>query len=151
MSGNACSSAVGPGSEPELEPGRVLHPGPHAGHFSVPEAALLAALMALLALATVLGNALVVVAFAVDRSLRSRGNFFFLNLAVADLLVGECRSRVGEPGSLGAGALRGAGSAGTLRQRDEIPAPLCARRRRLHPTVHPLCPDREVEVGEDAV
>uniref|UniRef100_A0A8C9NX79 G-protein coupled receptors family 1 profile domain-containing protein n=1 Tax=Spermophilus dauricus TaxID=99837 RepID=A0A8C9NX79_SPEDA len=48
----------------------------------------LATLMALLALATVLGNALVVVAFAVDRSLRSRSNFFFLNLAVADLLVG---------------------------------------------------------------
>ncbi|XP_004584162.2 histamine H3 receptor-like [Ochotona princeps] len=88
LSGNACSSALRPGPEPELEPGQVLHPGPHAGHFSVPEAALLAALMALLALATVLGNALVVVAFAVDRSLRSRGNFFFLNLAVADLLVG---------------------------------------------------------------
>uniref|UniRef100_A0A8D2H136 Histamine H3 receptor n=1 Tax=Urocitellus parryii TaxID=9999 RepID=A0A8D2H136_UROPR len=83
-SGNACTPGLGPG--PGL--GRGLRPGPHANHFSAPVTALLAALMALLALATVLGNALVVVAFAVDRSLRSRSNFFFLNLAVADLLVG---------------------------------------------------------------
>ncbi|XP_047385103.1 histamine H3 receptor-like [Sciurus carolinensis] len=84
VSGNACTPGLGPG--PGL--GGGLRPGPYASHFSAPVTALLAALMALLALATVLGNALVVVAFAVDRSLRSRGNFFFLNLAVADLLVG---------------------------------------------------------------
>uniref|UniRef100_A0A9L0T5X5 Uncharacterized protein n=1 Tax=Equus caballus TaxID=9796 RepID=A0A9L0T5X5_HORSE len=58
--------------------GSGAHPGPQAGRFSAPVAALLA-------LATVLGHELVVAAFAVDRSLRSRGNF---NLAVADLLVG---------------------------------------------------------------
>ncbi|NWW73011.1 HRH3 protein, partial [Climacteris rufus] len=58
------------------------------GPFPAGTAALLAALMGLLVLATVLGNALVILAFAVDRSLRTQGNFFFLNLAVADLLVG---------------------------------------------------------------
>ncbi|XP_062356183.1 histamine H3 receptor-like [Cinclus cinclus] len=59
-----------------------------AGPFPAGTAALLAALMGLLVLATVLGNALVILAFVVHRSLRTQGNFFFLNLAVADLLVG---------------------------------------------------------------
>ncbi|KAK2530269.1 histamine H3 receptor-like protein [Columba guinea] len=58
------------------------------GPFPAGPAALLAALMALLGLVTVLGNALVILAFAVQRSLRTQGNFFFLNLAIADLLVG---------------------------------------------------------------
>ncbi|XP_002194773.4 histamine H3 receptor-like isoform X2 [Taeniopygia guttata] len=58
------------------------------GPFPAGTAALLAALMGLLVLATVLGNALVILAFVADRSLRTQGNFFFLNLAVADLLVG---------------------------------------------------------------
>lgn len=65
--------------------------GQRGGPFAAATAALLAALMGLLVLATVLGNALVVLAFVVDRSLRTQGNFFFLNLAIADLLVGEFR------------------------------------------------------------
>ncbi|NXD21812.1 HRH3 protein, partial [Spelaeornis formosus] len=65
--------------------GSAYAPG---GPFPAGTAALLAALMGLLVLATVLGNALVILAFVVDRSLRTQGNFFFLNLAVADLLVG---------------------------------------------------------------
>ncbi|XP_074014181.1 histamine H3 receptor-like [Numenius arquata] len=62
--------------------------GQRSGPFAAATAALLAALMGLLVLATVLGNALVILAFVVDRSLRTQGNFFFLNLAIADLLVG---------------------------------------------------------------
>ncbi|XP_069071828.1 histamine H3 receptor [Pleurodeles waltl] len=60
----------------------------HHGQFPPAVAVVLAVLMALLVLATVLGNALVILAFVVDRSLRTQGNFFFLNLAIADFLVG---------------------------------------------------------------
>ena len=148
-SSNACVTGLG------LQSG--LHSGRHAGHFSAPVAALLAALRALLALATVLGNSLIVVVFAVDRSLRSSDNFL-LNLAVADLLVGECGlgtggiqvpcarkspSRVGAPWGTPGQAGAGSPAAGP-------PLP-CVRRRLLHPTVHPLRPDREVEVREGAV
>ncbi|XP_065517523.1 histamine H3 receptor-like [Lathamus discolor] len=62
--------------------------GQRGGPFSAATAALLVAFMGLLVLATVLGNALVILAFVADRSLRKQGNFFFLNLAIADLLVG---------------------------------------------------------------
>ncbi|KAM6058123.1 LOW QUALITY PROTEIN: histamine H3 receptor-like [Chlamydotis macqueenii] len=62
--------------------------GQRGGAFVTATAALLAALVGLLVLAAVLGNALAVLAFVVDRSLRTQGNFFFLILAVADLLVG---------------------------------------------------------------
>ncbi|ETE72975.1 Histamine H3 receptor, partial [Ophiophagus hannah] len=44
--------------------------------------------MGFLVLVIVLGNALVILAFVVDKSLRTQGNFFFLNLALADILVG---------------------------------------------------------------
>lgn len=64
-------------------------PFQHHGQFSAPVSILLAALMGLVVLTTVFGNALVVLAFVVDKSLRTQGNFFFLNLAIADLLVGK--------------------------------------------------------------
>ncbi|XP_030058404.1 histamine H3 receptor [Microcaecilia unicolor] len=60
----------------------------HYGQFSPSVSVLLAVLMALMVLVTILGNALVILAFMVDRSLRTKGNFFFLNLAIADFLVG---------------------------------------------------------------
>ncbi|XP_047382595.1 histamine H4 receptor isoform X3 [Sciurus carolinensis] len=48
----------------------------------------LAFLMSLLALAIMLGNAVVILAFVVDKNLRHRSNYFFLNLAISDFFVG---------------------------------------------------------------
>ncbi|XP_052581100.1 histamine H3 receptor isoform X4 [Peromyscus californicus insignis] len=59
-----------------------------ARSFSAAWTAVLAALMALLIVATVLGNALVMLAFVADSSLRTQNNFFLLNLAISDFLVG---------------------------------------------------------------
>nr|XP_044991210.1 histamine H4 receptor-like [Jaculus jaculus] len=47
----------------------------------------LAFLMSLIAFATMLGNALVILAFVVDKNLRHRSNYFFLNLAISDFFV----------------------------------------------------------------
>ena len=58
--------------------------------FSSSTSVILAMLMTLLVFATVMGNALVILAFVVEKSLRTQGNFFFLNLAIADFLVGKC-------------------------------------------------------------
>ncbi|XP_037662329.1 histamine H4 receptor isoform X5 [Choloepus didactylus] len=48
----------------------------------------LAFLMTLLAFAITLGNAVVILAFVVDKNLRHRSNYFFLNLAISDFFVG---------------------------------------------------------------
>ncbi|NXQ97264.1 HRH3 protein, partial [Sagittarius serpentarius] len=48
----------------------------------------LAFLMVLLALVTILGNILVILAFVMDRNLRHRSNYYFLNLAISDFAVG---------------------------------------------------------------
>ncbi|XP_015975531.1 histamine H4 receptor isoform X2 [Rousettus aegyptiacus] len=52
----------------------------------------LAFLMAVLAFAIMLGNAIVILAFVVDKNLRHRSNYFFLNLAIADFFVGNLQS-----------------------------------------------------------
>ncbi|KAM7177228.1 histamine H4 receptor [Macrochelys suwanniensis] len=56
--------------------------------FTLVALVLLAVLMVLLALITVLGNGLVILAFLVNKNLRHRSNYFFLNLAISDILVG---------------------------------------------------------------
>ncbi|XP_034979118.1 histamine H3 receptor [Zootoca vivipara] len=59
-----------------------------SGRFSTMWTVVLAVLMALLIVATVVGNALVMLAFVVDSSLRTQNNYFLLNLAISDFLVG---------------------------------------------------------------
>lgn len=55
------------------------------GYLSV----ILSVLMVTLVVVVVAGNALVIVAFMVDKTLRNQSNYFFLNLAISDFLVGE--------------------------------------------------------------
>ncbi|OCT76731.1 histamine H3 receptor-like [Xenopus laevis] len=49
---------------------------------------LLTVLLSLIVLLIVLGNSVVILAFIVDRRLRTRSNFFLLNLSICDFLVG---------------------------------------------------------------
>ncbi|XP_061694560.1 histamine H3 receptor [Syngnathoides biaculeatus] len=56
--------------------------------FSGPVFAVLMLMMLTLVVVTVLGNALVMFAFKVDKSLRRQCNYYFLNLAISDFLVG---------------------------------------------------------------
>lgn len=50
---------------------------------------MLSVLMVTLVVVVVAGNALVIMAFVVDKTLRTQSNYFFLNLAISDFLVGE--------------------------------------------------------------
>lgn len=50
---------------------------------------ILSVLMVGLVVVVVAGNALVIMAFIVDKTLRTQSNYFFLNLAISDFLVGE--------------------------------------------------------------
>lgn len=50
---------------------------------------ILSVLMVTLVIVVVAGNALVIMAFVVDKTLRIQSNYFFLNLAISDFLVGE--------------------------------------------------------------
>jgi len=56
--------------------------------YNVASTVVLSALIGLVCIVTITGNTLVVAAFAVDRKLRSYGNYFILNLALSDLTVG---------------------------------------------------------------
>nr|8HN8_R Chain R, Soluble cytochrome b562, Histamine H4 receptor fusion [Homo sapiens]8HOC_R Chain R, Soluble cytochrome b562, Histamine H4 receptor fusion [Homo sapiens] len=70
----------------------VLFQGPSATNstinLSLSTRITLAFLMSLLAFAIMLGNAVVILAFVVDKNLRHRSNYFFLNLAISDFFVG---------------------------------------------------------------
>jgi hypothetical protein len=57
-------------------------------NYSVLTTVILAIVIGLVAVVTIAGNTLVVAAFATDRKLRSFGNYFILNLAISDLIVG---------------------------------------------------------------
>uniref|UniRef100_A0A7N8Y037 Muscarinic acetylcholine receptor n=1 Tax=Mastacembelus armatus TaxID=205130 RepID=A0A7N8Y037_9TELE len=56
--------------------------------FSKPIFVILMVMMVTLVVVIVLGNALVILAFKVDKSLRRQCNYYFLNLAISDFLVG---------------------------------------------------------------
>ncbi|NXF07662.1 HRH3 protein, partial [Smithornis capensis] len=71
-----------------MESGGALNGSAAAGRFAAAGTAALGALMALLIAVTVAGNALVMLAFVADSSLRTQNNFFLLNLAISDFLVG---------------------------------------------------------------
>uniref|UniRef100_A0A8C3MJ33 Histamine receptor H3 n=1 Tax=Geospiza parvula TaxID=87175 RepID=A0A8C3MJ33_GEOPR len=73
---------------PGMESGGALNGSAAAGRFAAAGTAALGALMALLIAVTVAGNALVMLAFVADSSLRTQNNFFLLNLAISDFLVG---------------------------------------------------------------
>ncbi|XP_051466237.1 histamine H3 receptor-like [Apus apus] len=66
----------------------TLSTPPPSSKFSLGVLVLLAFLMVLLALVTILGNVLVILAFIMNRNLRHRSNYYFLNLAISDFAVG---------------------------------------------------------------
>jgi histamine receptor H3 len=57
-------------------------------HFGMTSTIVLSLLIGLVAIVTIAGNTLVIVAFGTDRKLRTFGNYFILNLAISDLIVG---------------------------------------------------------------
>ncbi|NXH54436.1 HRH3 protein, partial [Rhabdornis inornatus] len=79
---------VAAGAVRAMESGGALNGSAAAGRFAAAGTAALGALMALLIAVTVVGNALVMLAFVADSSLRTQNNFFLLNLAISDFLVG---------------------------------------------------------------
>ncbi|KAM9632297.1 histamine H4 receptor isoform 1-T1 [Trichechus inunguis] len=60
----------------------------YTNNFSPGTCITLAFLMTLVAFAIMLGNAVVILAFVVDKKLRHRSNYFLLNLAISDFFVG---------------------------------------------------------------
>ncbi|NXW49948.1 HRH3 protein, partial [Nyctiprogne leucopyga] len=86
--GGSPAAAERSGAVRAMESGGALNGSAAAGRFAAAGTAALGALMALLIAVTVAGNALVMLAFVADSSLRTQNNFFLLNLAISDFLVG---------------------------------------------------------------
>ncbi|XP_064789288.1 histamine H3 receptor [Oncorhynchus masou masou] len=85
MGANILESNVSTNFTPGGYTGTVHETGAaHPGYMMV----ILAVLMIILVVVVVAGNALVILAFIVDKSLRNQSNYFFLNLAISDFLVG---------------------------------------------------------------
>lgn len=87
--GGAAAPRLRRGAARAMESGGALNGSAAAGRFAAAGTAALGALMALLIAVTVAGNALVMLAFVADSSLRTQNNFFLLNLAISDFLVGK--------------------------------------------------------------
>ncbi|KAJ7992871.1 hypothetical protein DPEC_G00266570 [Dallia pectoralis] len=66
----------------------TLQDGALSGSMSGYMSVISAVFMITLVVVVVAGNALVILAFIVDKSLRNQSNYFFLNLAISDFLVG---------------------------------------------------------------
>lgn len=118
--GDSPAAAAAARSGGAMESGGALNGSAAAaatGRFAAAGTVALAALMALLIAVTVAGNALVMLAFVADSSLRTQNNFFLLNLAISDFLVGKVPSPLGS-----APAPPLPGPAATSR-RAEAPAP----------------------------
>ncbi|XP_042301894.1 LOW QUALITY PROTEIN: muscarinic acetylcholine receptor M3 [Sceloporus undulatus] len=64
-----------------------IPPDPLGGH-SVWQVVLIAFLTGIIALVTIIGNILVIVAFKVNKQLKTVNNYFLLSLACADLIIG---------------------------------------------------------------
>uniref|UniRef100_A0A8D2J022 Muscarinic acetylcholine receptor n=2 Tax=Varanus komodoensis TaxID=61221 RepID=A0A8D2J022_VARKO len=71
----------------EMSNGSTGHPDPLGGH-NAWQVILIALLTGLLALLTIIGNILVIVAFKVNKQLKTVNNYFLLSLACADLIIG---------------------------------------------------------------
>lgn len=67
--------------------GSQIPPDPLGGH-AVWQVVLIALLTGIIALVTIIGNILVIVAFKVNKQLKTVNNYFLLSLACADLIIG---------------------------------------------------------------
>ncbi|XP_061482373.1 muscarinic acetylcholine receptor M3 [Rhineura floridana] len=71
----------------DMTNGSQIPPDPLGGH-TVWQVVLIALLTGIIALVTIIGNILVIVAFKVNKQLKTVNNYFLLSLACADLIIG---------------------------------------------------------------